>query len=106
MQFCTAEEIAAADDHSDLSAGLSHLSDLRRDAFDHIRIDTDLAAAEHFTTKLEHDAFEAVAVGGEISHSVTLLFHESVDVRRRSKLHSNAVNGNLASSATDSSQIL
>ena len=64
LQLCTAEEIAAADDYGDFHAGLGNLRDLSRHVLHNVRVDADLAAAEHLTPQLQHDALVAFAVFG------------------------------------------
>ena len=54
VQFGAAEEVAAADDDGDLHAVGGDLGDLVGDGGNHVRIDADLAAAEHLAAELEH----------------------------------------------------
>ena len=58
MQFGAAEEVAAADDDGDLHAVGGDIGDLVGDGGDHVRVDADLATAEHLAAELEHDPAE------------------------------------------------
>ena len=59
LQLSAAEEVAAADHHRDFGAAASDLGDLAGDIFHHIRVNADVAAAEHFTPELEHYSLES-----------------------------------------------
>ena len=58
VQFGAAEEVAATDDDGDLHAVGGDVGDLVGDGGHHVRVDADLAAAEHLTAEFEHHSSE------------------------------------------------
>src|SRR5690606_23719052 len=70
-QSRAAEDVAAADDETDLDAHRRNLGDLARDALDDRRIDAVLLAAEQrFAAQLQQDTF----IGGRpFAHGLTIL---------------------------------
>ena len=48
------EEVSAADNHCNLDSLAGNLGDLAGYVFNHVWVDTDLAAAEHLTAQLQH----------------------------------------------------
>ena len=62
LQLRAAEEVATADNHSDLSTGLGNLGDLPGHVLHHVGVDAHSPAAEHFTAQLQHDSLESITV--------------------------------------------
>jgi len=54
LQLRAPEEVSAADHNGDLGAAADYLGDLPGDQVDDVGVESDLPAAEHLATKLEH----------------------------------------------------